>query len=1033
MIIGVFADGQKPRRQIHRAPLKLAAVRPLIQTIDSDRCAGHVPVPLETPRLMNDSRQTPVRPSSAPASAPPEDSTARVERWLPRVMLSAMLALILVLLVSMGSYYIYRHEQAFQARAADIEAQAYARLEQSLQDEVSYLNKTLNDHRATFDTTLASQLAKHAQLALQAVNRSYSKLHGETSPAQMRFILTELLRPMGQPDDGIAPFIIEADGTVRLFALDPRQEGHSLAKVVDDAGQLLTERLSDTATLGDGHTRLRWRGANPAADMTDIYAQVSHFAPFDWIIGVGVFHHRAQSTVRRQALEDLARYSPAENRTLLLVDQNANIVASSAGATPVASTARTPAPDWVRTIARAGRTGGKTLYLDLPLPPGTAAEPHLAFVAGQDPWGWTLAAIARLDDVAAIIASERRRMEASKREDFMVTLLTMLTATAIALLLSMVFYRWIDRRFRHYQQDIDARNRALKESARELRLSAQVFEASNEAIAILDHRFRIVSVNPALERISGYHHADIVGRHCGELLIGEQTGSDLWRRTASRLRSARHWAGEITLQRADGAEYPGWISLGAIANDSGRVTHFVVSIADISERKRTEQRLRQLAEYDALTGLPNRILLLDRLGGAIEQARRHSTHLAVLFIDLDRFKNINDSLGHAVGDGLLRQVAARLGAVVRGSDTVSRLGGDEFVVLLPELDTAARAGAVASKILKALATPYDVDGHELSITPSIGITVFPEDGDNRDLLLKNADAAMYHAKENGRNSYQFFTEDLNDRAQTRLALENELRRALSRHEFSLHFQPQFDLASGRLVGAEALLRWQHPERGMVPPDQFIPIAEETGLIIPLGTWILRQACAIAQQWRAEGLGDLCIAVNISALQVQREHLEATVIEALGHSGLPAHLLELEVTESALMTHQADVSATLDAIHALGVKLAIDDFGTGYSSLAYLKRFKLDKLKIDRSFIRDLPDDEEDAHLTHAIIGIAHHLGMSVVAEGVETEAQEAFLSNLRCDLAQGYLYARPLPPEAFRQMQIDLGYQAASNPADSTA
>ena len=989
--------------------------------------------PVETPHQMNTPRQTPVRPSSVATSPSPDEVSTRAERWLPRVMLSAMLALILVLLVSMGSYYIYRHEQAFQARAADIESQARDRLEQSLQEEVSYLIQSLNDHRATFDTSLSTQLAHHAQLALQAANRSYQKLNGAVSAAQMRFLLTELLRPMGQPDAGIAPFIVEADGHLRLFALDPRQEGQSLGKVVDDAGQLLTERLSDTAILGDGATRLRWRSADEANSMIDVHAQVAHFAPFDWVIGVGVFHHRTQHIVRAQALDALSRYQPAKNRAIVLVDQNGEVLATSNNSGAAIGLTRSTATDWARTIARAGRAGGKTLTLDLLQPPATTAEPHLAFVAGQDQWGWTLAAIAGLDDMAGTIAAERRRMEASKRDDFMVTLLTMLTATAIALLLSMVFYRWIDRRFRHYQDDIDTRNRALKESARELRLSAQVFEASNEAIAILDHRFRIVSVNPALERISGYHHADIVGRHCAELLIGEQTGSDLWRRTASRLRSARHWAGETTLQRADGSNYPGWISLGAITNDSGRVTHFVVSIADISERKRTEQRLRQLAEYDALTGLPNRVLLLDRLGSTIEQARRHDAHLAVLFIDLDRFKNINDSLGHAVGDGLLRQVAGRLSAVVRSSDTVSRLGGDEFVVLLAELDSAARAGVVASKILKALATPYDVDGHELSITPSIGITVFPEDGDNRDLLLKNADAAMYHAKENGRNSYQFYTDDLNDRAQTRLALENELRRALSRHEFSLHFQPQFHLATGRLVGAEALLRWHHPERGMIPPDQFIPIAEETGLILPLGAWILRQACAIAQQWRAEGLGDLCIAVNISALQVRREHLEPTVIEALGHSGLPAHLLELEVTESALMTQLADVSATLDAIHALGVKLAIDDFGTGYSSLAYLKRFKLDKLKIDRSFIRDLPDDEEDAHLTQAIIGIAHHLGMSVVAEGVETEAQEAFLSHLKCDLAQGYLYARPLPPEAFRQMQIDLGAQAASNPADSTA
>ena len=962
-----------------------------------------------------------------PASSSLAESAARIERWLPRLMLTAMLALVMVLLVSMGGYYVYRHEQAFQSRAADIEKQAFARLEQSLQEEVSYLTKNLDEHRDTFDARLSARLSHQAGLALDVAERGYHRLRGTVSDAQARQLLADLLRTQGQPEAGIAPFIIAANGRVRLFPLDPAQEGRSLAGAIDDTGQPLVDRLNDAATLGDGHLRLRWRPDRGDGTMADIQAQVGRFAPFDWIVGVAIEQMQVQISAREQALAEIARHSSLDGRVILVVNQHGQILSSNAPALPP------PLPDWVGDIARAGRRGGQVLKLDMGLPPARPIAPHLAYVAGQDEWGWTLAAVAPLDDVDQAIAAERERVEASKRDDFTVTLFAMLTATTLALLLSMMFYRWIDQRFRRYQQDIGARNRALKESARELRLSAQVFDASNEAIAIVDHRFRIMSVNPALARISGFHQADIVGRHCAELLIGEHADGEVWRRTASRLRSARHWSGEIELQRADGSHYPGWISLGAITNDIGRVTHFVVSISDISERKRTEQRLRHMAEYDALTGLPNRILLLDRMGSAIESARRNSTHLAVLFIDLDRFKNINDSLGHAAGDGLLRQVAGRLSAVVRSCDTVSRLGGDEFVVLLTDLDSAARAATVAGKILKALATSYEVNGHELSITPSIGITVFPEDGDNRDLLLKNADAAMYHAKENGRNSYQFFTDELNHRAHTRLALENELRRALARQEFSLHFQPQFDLTHRRLVGAEALLRWHHPEHGMVPPEQFIPIAEETGLIIPLGAWILRQACSIAQGWRDEGLPDLCIAVNISALQVRRGQLDATVIEALGESGLPAGLLELEVTESALMTHQAHVSATLDAIHALGVKLAIDDFGTGYSSLAYLKRFKLDKLKIDRSFIRDLPDDAEDAHLTRAIVGIAHHLGMSAVAEGVETEAQEAFLSTLGCDLAQGYRYARPLPAEDFRQLQIDLGLQAASKPAASTA
>ncbi|TVT46436.1 MAG: EAL domain-containing protein [Denitromonas halophila] len=962
-------------------------------------------------------------------------SSARAERWLPRVMLGGMLALVLGLLVSMGSYYIYRHEQNFQVRINDIKTQAFARLEQSLQEEIRHLATSLDERREGFEHNLATQLQQETTVAIEAIERTYQGLKGTVSDAQLRLILTELLRPMGRPTQGFAPFIIEADGRIRLFASDPGLEGQSLTGRIDDIGQDLMARLSDAATLGDGQTRLRWRPTSDAKAMKDYFAHATRFASFDWIVGMAALSQHAQISARAEALDALSRYSPLDGRLIVVVNQHSQLLASSASAKP--PSADGSAPEWVHKIARAGRLGGRTLRLALA--PGAAVgsakaqEQHLAYVAGQDPWGWTLAAIARLDDANPMIARERARMEANKDEDFTVTVFTLLMGTALALLASIIFYRWIDRRFQYYQRDIDERKRALKESARELQLSAQVFDASNEAIAILDHRFRIVSVNPALERISGYRQSDVVGRHCAEQLIGEAADGESWRSTVARLRSTRHWAGEAQLLRADGSHYPGWISLGAVTGDGGRSTHFVVSISDISERKLTEQRLRHMAEYDALTGLPNRTLLLDRMGSALESARRNQKHLGVLFIDLDRFKNINDSLGHAVGDGLLRQVAARLSAVVRSADTVSRLGGDEFVVLLTELDTAGRAAAVASKILKALATPYEVSGHELSITPSIGITVSPEDGDNRDLLLKNADAAMYSAKENGRNSYQFFTPELNERAQTRLTLETELRRALLRDEFSLHFQPQFDLASGRLVGAEALLRWQHPDRGMIPPDQFIPIAEETGLILPIGAWVLQHACRLAQTWRNEGLQDMSIAVNISALQVRRDILETTVVDALGNSGLPAHLLELEVTESALMANQDEATSTLAAIHTLGVKLAIDDFGTGYSSLAYLKRFKLDKLKIDRAFVRGLPEDAEDAHLTEAIIGIAHHMGMAVVAEGIETEAQAAFLTHLKCDLAQGYLYAKPLKPDAFRQLLIKLGDHPASKPASSTA
>ncbi|MCQ4346273.1 EAL domain-containing protein [Pseudomonas stutzeri] len=427
-------------------------------------------------------------------------------------------------------------------------------------------------------------------------------------------------------------------------------------------------------------------------------------------------------------------------------------------------------------------------------------------------------------------------------------------------------------------------------------------------------------------------------------------------------------------------------------------------------------RLRLLAETDPLTQLPNRARLYTRLGEAIERAERDGLQLAVLFIDLDRFKNINDSLGHAVGDGLLTQVAQRLSAAVRTGDTVSRLGGDEFVILLEGLGEGTQAAQVAQNLLNACSGHYCVAEHELAVTPSIGIALCPADGRDAETLLKNADTAMYHAKSAGRNNYQFFAPAMNTRVREHLELENRLRQALARDELSLHYQPQYDLASGRLSGCEALLRWHNPVLGQVPPSKFIPIAEDSGLILPLGAWVLNEACRQAMAWRAAGLPPLRVAVNVSALQFRHGDLAEVVQRALARSGLPAELLELELTESVLAENLEQVNATLQRLKEIGVRLAMDDFGTGYSSLSYLKHFKLDTLKIDRSFVSDLPDCEDYAALTVAIIGMAHSLGMTCIAEGIETAAQHDFLRWHGCGHGQGYRLSKPLDAEALAEL-----------------
>lgn len=425
--------------------------------------------------------------------------------------------------------------------------------------------------------------------------------------------------------------------------------------------------------------------------------------------------------------------------------------------------------------------------------------------------------------------------------------------------------------------------------------------------------------------------------------------------------------------------------------------------------RETRVAMRHLAQHDALTGLPNRILLEDRIEQSLLQSTRHDLQVALLFIDLDRFKVINDILGHAVGDELLSAVARRLQTCVRAEDTVARQGGDEFVIVVPNIDHAEDAAQVAQQVVTAMAAPFLVRGYELHVMPSIGISTYPADGENVQTLMKNADTAMYDAKKSGGNGYQFYAARMNESAFERLLMENDLRRALERNKFVLHYQPQVEIATGRLVGVEALLRWQHPERGLVAPGMFIPLAEETGLIVPIGAWVLGEACRQGIAWRRAGAPEFRMAVNISSRQFWRGNLLETLEQVLRDTGAPAAILDIELTESILVRHEAETVDLLKHLSKLGVMISIDDFSTGYSSLSYLKRFPIHKLKIDQSFVRDIHEDVDDAAITTAIIAMGRGLNLKVIAEGVETRGQLEFLYSLGCHEAQGYHIGRPVP------------------------
>ena len=555
-----------------------------------------------------------------------------------------------------------------------------------------------------------------------------------------------------------------------------------------------------------------------------------------------------------------------------------------------------------------------------------------------------------------------------------------------------------------------------KQAEEQLLLAAKVFESSAEGIIITSADNLVMSVNRAFTRITGYDGAEIIGQE-PRILKSDRHDAAFYRNMWLSLAQTGHWQGEIWNRRKNGDVYPEWLSIVSVKNDQGKTTHYIATFSDLSHRKADEARINQLANYDALTGLPNRVLLQDRVSQTLAASGHQGYKVALLMIDLDRFKIINDSLNHAFGDLLLQLVAGRLENCVRGFDTVARSGGDEFVILMPEIRHVGEVAAMANTVLSALNQPFQLENHEINITSSIGISVFPGDGDNIQTLFKNADVAMYRAKAVGRNTFQFYTQDMNARTLETLALENSLRHALKRQEFRLHYQPQLDIASGTIIGMEALIRLQHPELGMVPPGDFIPLAEETGLIVPIGEWVLREACFQTKEWHDQGYTGLRVAVNLSARQFREKGaLFEAVALALSDSGLNPSQLELELTESILMQDIEETLAALHQIKQMGVQLSIDDFGTGYSSLSYLKRFDLDKLKIDHSFVRNIETDPDDLAIARAVLALGHSLNLKVIAEGVETAEQLALLKENGCDEIQGYYFSRPLPADDFLRL-----------------
>jgi diguanylate cyclase (GGDEF)-like protein/PAS domain S-box-containing protein len=572
----------------------------------------------------------------------------------------------------------------------------------------------------------------------------------------------------------------------------------------------------------------------------------------------------------------------------------------------------------------------------------------------------------------------------------------------------------------------------LKALEQRLELWAKVFEASSEGIVLLDASGRMLSANRAICKAGAFDPGELLHEELGFVQVGEvpmPQARDIWSIAENR----GWWRGEVQVRKRDGGAFPAWAVLTAVRDATGMLAHYIFSCLDITDRKASEEQVRYLAHHDVLTGLPNRSVAERRLREAMQQSVRTGQPVGVLFIDLDRFKTINDSLGHQTGDALLKLVAQRLRVSIRDADAVSRFGGDEFVVLLNGVTGPSEALQIAQRVRTALRAPYFVDELELNVSCSIGIAMFPDDAADMDELMRHADAAMYQAKASGRDNVYFFTRELNDRARQKLQIELLLRNAVERGELRLVFQPQVNAVDGTLTAVEALLRWDAPELGEVTPAVFIPLAEETRLIVPIGEWVVDEACRQLADWRARGVEVGVMSVNLSAVQLLDAGLLPALRASLARHAVPAELLELELTESTLMESTDERLHQLHALKALGVQLSIDDFGTGYSSLSYLSRLPMGKLKIDRSLVKDMLVESKDRAITEAIIALAHRLKMTVVAEGVETAAVHAALAEAWCDAIQGYHTGRPMPPDALEAWLAEratlTGWNSPSSPA----
>ncbi|PSL11688.1 PAS domain S-box-containing protein/diguanylate cyclase (GGDEF)-like protein [Marinobacterium halophilum] len=938
---------------------------------------------------------------------------------LPRYQTRAILGMVCILMLVVSAFFISTTYNAGYERIQQQWHEFEVRNQQKLRNEVDATLHYLNFTRQQTEQVLKQQIKSEVQQAVTLVRSMYAieSVRHADDPEAVASLIRESLRDLRFFDGRGYIFIDTLEGKCVLLPTQPETEGQSLLDNRDDTGHFIMQGLIDAVQNpnSNGYSAYRWYAPDYLDQMRDKIAYVEYFEPLNWIIGTGDYLYQVENDIKQQALQRLGSLRLDNDGYIAVLDNGGKVLLSpSRPGTEGLSLAGLDAEhremvSWL--IAQATPEGRFVEYEWYGLDSSERRD-KMALVQEVPEWGWVLVAGVYQDKLMAALDAQKIRLEAELQADLQALLLLLVAALVVAMGVALLITRWLRLLMQRYQGEIDQRQIDLENRSRELQLAGKVFEAAGEGAMISDARNRIMAVNPAFTRITGYAAEDVVGR-CPALLSSGQHSRVFYERLWQTLAEEKRWQGEIWNRRRSGEVYPQWLSITVVEDEQGEVSNYVAMFNDITERKATEDQLRYLSDFDALTDLPNRGLLRERTMQAITRAQRRNEQMALLVIDLDRFKNVNDTLGHGAGDMLLKTMAQRLLRKIGSTDTLSRLGGDEFVVLLPNVAELGDLYALIKGYLEQIATPLKLDNHELVVTASAGLAIYPYDGEDFETLLRNADTALYHAKGSGRNMLEVFTPEMNQQVSERLLMEVRLRDALKRQEFELYYQPQYDLGRNCLSGCEALIRWNSPD-GLVMPDQFIPLAEETGLIIPIGTWVLEEACRQGAIWNRALATPVSVAVNVSAVQF-RPALVNEVRGALDRTGFEPEQLVLEVTESVLMSDIEGSIRLLEQLRSLGIRIALDDFGTGYASLAYLKRFVLDKLKIDRTFIMGIPEDKDDVAITSSIIDMARHLNIITVAEGVETEAHCEFLRKAGCNLAQGYYFDKPLPAEVFSQ------------------